>query len=55
MKTYAQRDFVNPVSFAVKKSSAPTFENDAITWLAVTLSIFGGVWLLSLIYQFATR
>lgn len=55
MKTYAQRDFVNHVPFAVKKSTAPTFENDAITWLAVTLSIFGGFWILSLIYQFATR
>lgn len=55
MKTYAQRDFVNPVSFAVKKRSHTTPENALITWFTLFLSIFGGVWILSLIYQFAAR
>lgn len=55
MKTYAQRDFVNLASFAVKKRSHSTPENALNTWPMLCLSIFGVVWILSLIYQFAAR
>ncbi|WP_162381357.1 hypothetical protein [Citrobacter sp. NCU1] len=55
MKTYAQRDFVNHPHFSAKKTHDSSLEKTLIVWLALLLSTFGGVWILSLIYQFALR
>lgn len=55
MKTYAQRDFVNLPHLSVKKNHASSLENTFIVWLALLMSTFGGVWILSLIYQFSVR
>ncbi len=57
MKAFAQRDFVQPVTQNHDQSDTSSFQffdNLIRVWLPLTLSIFGSVWLLSLIYGCAT-
>lgn len=58
MKAFAQRDFVQPVNNTRhQQADARAFQIfDAVlrVWLPLALSIFGSVWLLSLVYKVAT-
>jgi hypothetical protein len=57
MKAFAQRDFVQPVKHTQQPSDARVFrafENIMHVWVPLFLSIFGSVWLLSLVYKLAT-
>lgn len=57
MKAFAQRDFVQPVKHTQQPSDArvfQVFENIMHVWVPLCLSIFGSVWLLSLVYKLAT-
>lgn len=58
MKSFAQRDFVQPVQPSQQQADARAFqffENILRVWVPLGLSIFGSVWLLSLVYQAAVR
>lgn len=58
MKAFAQRDFVQPVKHSHHQQADARafqlFENVLRVWLPLALSIFGSVWLLSLVYKLAT-
>lgn len=58
MKAFAQRDFVQPINKSHHQQSDARafqiFEGVFRVWLPLALSIFGSVWLLSLVYKLAT-
>ncbi len=53
MKTFAQRDFARHNAHFSDKRLHNMLDRILRVWIPLTLSIFGSVWMLSLIYQFS--